>query len=136
MKNFCEDLFFFGDRLKNFCGDLFFCACVLGPWPWPRAFLSLASRVSVLGKAVPGLGFFFVSLALASSLMSSTPPLASSQAGPFVLLLKCDVSPHKNQPVCYWLFPLLFAICIIANLLTFLLGVLPACCLRISLFLT
>ena len=34
------------------------CACVLGPWPWPRAFLSLASRVSVLGKAVLGLGFF------------------------------------------------------------------------------
>ena len=30
--------------------------CVLGPWPWPRAFLSLASRVSVLGKAVLGLG--------------------------------------------------------------------------------
>ena len=64
MKNFCEDLFFFffGDRLKNFCEDLFFfflestCACVLGPWPWPRAFLSLASRVSVLGKAVLGLG--------------------------------------------------------------------------------
>ena len=28
--------------------------CVLGPWP--RAFLSLASRVSVLGKAVLGLG--------------------------------------------------------------------------------
>ena len=26
--------------------------------PWPRAFLSLASRVSVLGKAVLGLGFF------------------------------------------------------------------------------
>ena len=54
--------FFFGDRLKNFCEDLFFlestCACVLGPWPWPRAFLSLASRVSVLGKAVLGLGFF------------------------------------------------------------------------------
>ena len=34
------------------------CACVLGPWPWPRAFLSLASRVSVLEKAVLGLGFF------------------------------------------------------------------------------
>ena len=30
------------------------CGCVLGPWP--RAFLSLASRVSVLGKAVLGLG--------------------------------------------------------------------------------
>ena len=63
LKNFCEDLFFFGDRLKNFCEDLFFmestCACVLGPWPWPRAFLSLASRVSVLGKAVLGLGLGF-----------------------------------------------------------------------------
>ena len=63
--------FFFWDRLKNFCEDLFFffgehlCLC---PWPWPRAFLSLASRVSVLG-----LGFFLVSLAL--SLVSSTPPL-------------------------------------------------------------
>ena len=64
MKNFCEDLFFFffGDRLKNFCEDLFFffwralALCVLGPWPWPRAFLSLASRVCVLGKAVLGLG--------------------------------------------------------------------------------
>ena len=65
LKNFCEDLFF-GDRLKNFCEDLFFffflestCACVLGPWPWPRAFLSLASRASVLGKAVLGLGLGF-----------------------------------------------------------------------------
>ena len=68
LKNFCEDLFFFfffffGDRLKNFSEDLFFfffwralALCVLGPWPWPRAFLSLASRVSVLGKAVLGLG--------------------------------------------------------------------------------
>ena len=35
------------------------CACVLGPSP--RAFLSLASRVSVLGKAVLGLGFFLCS---------------------------------------------------------------------------
>ena len=33
------------------------CACVLDPWP--RAFLSLASRVSVLGKAVLGLGLGF-----------------------------------------------------------------------------
>ena len=33
--------------------------CVLGPWPWPQAFLSLASRVSVLGKAVLGLGLGF-----------------------------------------------------------------------------
>ena len=55
--------FFCGDRWKNFCKDLFFflestCTCVLGPRPWPRAFVSLASRVSVLGKAVLGLGFF------------------------------------------------------------------------------
>ena len=54
------------------------CTCVLGPWPWPRAFMSLASRVSVLGKAVLGLGFFFVSLALASSLVFSTLPLINS----------------------------------------------------------
>ena len=75
--------------LENFLKTIFLlentCVCVLGPWP--RAFLSLASRVSVLGKAVLGLGlgFFFwlwswpwprtLSLALASSLVSSTPPL-------------------------------------------------------------
>ena len=35
------------------------CGCVLGPWPWPRAFLSLTSRGSVLGKAVLGLGLGF-----------------------------------------------------------------------------
>ena len=77
MENFCEDLFFFGDRLKNFCEDLFFWRAHLRlcPWPWPQAILFLASRVFVLGKAVLGLGFFFVSLALVSSLVSSTPPL-------------------------------------------------------------
>ena len=59
---------FFGKRLfveiawKIFVKTFFFffwralALCVLGPWPWPRAFLSLASRVSVLGKAVLGLG--------------------------------------------------------------------------------
>ena len=50
------------DRVKIFFKDLFFlkstCTCVFGLWPWPRAFLSLASRGSVLGKAVLGLGFF------------------------------------------------------------------------------
>ena len=53
--------FFFGDRLKKFCEELFFCGehFRLYPWPWPRAFLSLASRVSVLGKAVLGLGLGF-----------------------------------------------------------------------------
>ena len=49
------------------------CACVLGPWPWPRAFLSLASRVSVLGKAVLGLGFFCViGLGLEPCVLDST----------------------------------------------------------------
>ena len=50
-----------GDCLKNFFEDLFFlentCGCVLGRWP--RAFLSLASRGSVFGKAVLGLGLGF-----------------------------------------------------------------------------
>ena len=67
--------FFCGDRLKNFCEDLFFlestCACVLGPWP--RAFLSLASIVSVLGKAVLGLGLgFFCVLGLEPCVLDST----------------------------------------------------------------
>ena len=48
-KTFLKTFFF----LENTCG------CVLGPWPWPRAFLSLASRGSVLGKAVLGLGLGF-----------------------------------------------------------------------------
>ena len=46
---------------KKFLKTFFFlestCACVLGPWP--RAFLSLASRGSVLGNAVLGLGLGF-----------------------------------------------------------------------------
>ena len=55
--------FFTSERLKIFFEDLFFCgentyACALGPWPWPRAFLSLASRGSVLVRAALGLGFF------------------------------------------------------------------------------
>ena len=62
LKNFCEDLFFFEIAWKMFVKTFFLestCACVLGPWPWPRAFLSLASRVSVLGNAVLGLGLGF-----------------------------------------------------------------------------
>ena len=47
MKKFFEDLFFFEKHLP------------LCPWPWPRAFLSLASRGSVLRKAVLGLGLGF-----------------------------------------------------------------------------
>ena len=59
-ESFFED-FFFWDCLKKNFEDLFFentCACVFGPWPWPRAFLSLASRGSVLERAVLGLGLF------------------------------------------------------------------------------
>ena len=80
-KNF-EDLF----RQKKIFEDLFLrlfeklfwkpsyfsenpCACVLGPWPWPWEGLSL-----------PWLQNVFVSLALASSLVSSTSPLFYTSA--------------------------------------------------------
>ena len=108
LKNFCEDLFFFffsfffGDRLKNFCEDLFFffywralALCVLGPWS-----LALASSIPVLGleSVCPRKGcpwpwprIFFVSLALASSLVSSTPPLATS-----IINTKFVVSLHHS----------------------------------------
>ena len=88
--------FFCGDRLKNFCEDLFFFF-----WRSPKKFSwrpfffffgehlrlcpwSLASSIPVLGleSVCPRKGcpwpwprIFFVSLALASSLVSSTPPL-------------------------------------------------------------
>ena len=78
--------FFSEDRLKNFCEDLFFfffleSTCALCPWS-----LALASSIPVLGleSVCPRKGcpwpwprIFFVSLALAlaSSLVSSTPPL-------------------------------------------------------------
>ena len=63
-KIFVKTFFFFLEiAWKIFVKTFFFfffwralALCVLGPWPWPRAFLSLASRVSVLGKAVLGLG--------------------------------------------------------------------------------
>ena len=82
LKNFCEDLFFFWDRLKNFCDDLFFFFgehLRLCPWS-----LALALSIPVLGleSVCPRKGcpwpwprIFFVCLALASSLVSSTPPL-------------------------------------------------------------
>ena len=71
MKNFCEDFFFFGEHLR------------LCPWS-----LALASSIPALGlesvcprKGCPWPRIFFVSLALASSLVSSTPPL--------VIILPC-----------------------------------------------
>ena len=55
--------FVFEIAWKIFVKTFFFvestCACVLGPWPRPRAFLALALRGSVLGKAVLGLGLGF-----------------------------------------------------------------------------
>ena len=96
--------FFRGNRLKNFCEDLFFfffwrspekhlrfvsftqSTCALCPWS-----LALASSIPVLGleSVCPRKGcpwpwpwpwprIFFVSLALASSLVSSTPPLLNT----------------------------------------------------------
>ena len=58
-----------------FCWPFFFwentSGCVLGSWP--RAFLSLALRGSVLGKAVLGLGFFCVlGLGLEPCVLDST----------------------------------------------------------------
>ena len=80
-KNFCQDLFFW-DRLKNFCEDLFFFGEHLPLCPWS---LALASSIPVFGlervcprKCCPWPRIFFVSLALASSLVSSTPPLDST----------------------------------------------------------
>ena len=49
---------------------------VLSPWPWPRAFLSLTLRGSLLRRASLDLGLeFFVFVALASSVVPSTPHL-------------------------------------------------------------
>ena len=81
LKNFCEDLFLFEIALKNFCEDLYFFGELLRMCPWS---LALVSSISVIGlKSVcprkgclwPWPRIFFVSLALASSLVSSTPPL-------------------------------------------------------------
>ena len=80
LEKFLWRTFFFWNRLKNFCEDLFFlestcaCACVLGlglehSCPWPRECLS-SERLSLALASD-----FFVSLALASSHVSSTPPL-------------------------------------------------------------
>ena len=67
--------FFLRSPEKNF-EDFFFentCTCLLGCWPWPPAFLSLASRGSVLGRAVLGLSLgFFCVLGLEPSVLDST----------------------------------------------------------------
>ena len=77
LEKFFGKPFINGDRLKNFCEDLFFfleSTCALCPWS-----LALASSIPVLGleSVCPRKGcpwpwprIFFVSLALASSLVS------------------------------------------------------------------
>ena len=87
---FCGELEkFLGKRLfveiawKIFVKTFFFldstCACVHGPWPGPPAFLSLASRVSVLGKVVLGLGLeFFCVLGLEPCVLDSTSAIQNS----------------------------------------------------------
>ena len=102
LKNFCEDLFFFfffGDRLKNFCEDLFFYGEHLRLCPWS---LALALSIPVLGlesvrprKGCPWPRIFFVSLALASSLVSSTPPLIVSMSTK-ILVIKSRVIMQFN----------------------------------------
>ena len=61
--SFLEESLKFTENLRNlgaktfFFGDHFRIVSLL-VWPWSRAFLSLSSRRSVLGRAVLGLGFF------------------------------------------------------------------------------
>ena len=80
LEKFFGKLFFCGDHLKNFCEDLFFFGEHLRLCAW-----SLASSIPVLGlESVcsrkgcpwPRPRIFFVSLA--SSLVSSTPPLRNN----------------------------------------------------------
>ena len=81
LEKFFGKRFFCGDRLKNFCEDLFFFGEHLRLCPWS---LALASSIPVLGleSVCPRKGcpwpwprIFFVSLSL--SLVSSTPPLVT-----------------------------------------------------------
>ena len=120
--------FFFWDRLKNFCEDLFFffflrspekflwrpfffffleSTCALCPWS-----LALASSIPVLGleSVCPRKGcpwpwpwprIFFVSLALASSLVSSTPPL---------LYRLAEITEFSFSKTTFWQIMVLFLI--------------------------
>ena len=78
------------------------CACVLGPWPWPRAFLSLASRGSVLGKAVLGLGLgFFLCLWPWSWLRALCPRLHLSPAVTFLAFSSQVALLFYSKPFSY-----------------------------------
>ena len=86
------------------------CACVLGPWPWPRAFLSLASRVSVLGKAVLGLDlasdfFCVLGLGLEPCVLNSTSGerLRKTMMSRYQSIWRgrrvCNLSPTTNRKI-------------------------------------
>ena len=107
--------FFFGDRLKNFCEDLFFfgehlrfVSLVLGfgfehSCPWPRECLS-SERLSLALAS----DFFCVlgslALGLDSSLVSSTPPLLIIA---FLLKRYCSKSALLNSVLSVQIDPLL-----------------------------
>ena len=91
-KIFVKTFFFFLRSLAKFLWRPFFFGEHLSLCPWP-----LASSIPVLGlesvcprKGCPWPRIFFVSLALASSLVSSTPPL---------LIAKYDLIPILTCPV-------------------------------------
>ena len=68
----------------------------LCPWPWPRAFLSLASRGSVLEKAVLGLGLGFfcvLGLGLEACVLDSTSDMERAK----VASSPADICPTKRQ---------------------------------------
>ena len=93
MKNFCEDLFFFLWRA------LALVSLVLGlglehSCPWPRECL-YSERLSL---ALALASDFFVSLALASSLVSSTPPLVvTTKQNKPELKVSIDNNPIKQS---------------------------------------
>ena len=90
----CEDLFFMRSPEKKF-EDLVFRRTLapvsFGPWPWPRAFLSLVSRGCVLEKSVLGLGLglgFFCVLGLVPCVLDSTSMIYHQQISIDTILTK------------------------------------------------
>ena len=59
-EKFLENVFFWRSPETFFCRPFFWGGALALVSAWPQTFLSLASRGSVLGKVVLGLGFFCV----------------------------------------------------------------------------
>ena len=75
LKNFFWKTFFCGDRLKNFCEDLFFFFFEIAKKIFVKTFFFFGEHLCLCPWSLALASDFFVSLALASSLVSSTPPL-------------------------------------------------------------